>query len=60
MEFGGIAILDLTQRMFLSPDQVRFQYIKEGMMNTVSLILLYRCLFRTPLKMYGLVCGRWN
>ena len=30
MEFGGIAILDLTQRMFLSPDQVRFQYIKEG------------------------------
>lgn len=29
MEFGGIAILDLTQRMFLSPDQVRFQYKKK-------------------------------
>ena len=28
MEFGGIAILDLTQRMFLSPDQVRFQLYK--------------------------------
>ena len=26
-------------------------------MNTVSLILLYVVCFRTPLKMYGLVCG---
>ena len=29
-EFGGISILDLTQRMFLLPYQVQFQYIKGG------------------------------
>ncbi len=30
MEFGGIAILDLAQHLFLSPEQVRFTYIGEG------------------------------
>lgn len=30
MEFGGIAIMDLTQRLFLLPEQSRFHYIKEG------------------------------
>ncbi len=44
MEFGGIAILDLTQRMFLSPDQVRFQYIKEGD-DEYSLSNIYCTLF---------------
>lgn len=30
MEFGGIAIMDLSQRLFLLPEQTRFHYIKEG------------------------------
>lgn len=57
MEFGGIAILDLTQRMFLSPDQVRFQYIKEGDDEYSLSNSTVRCLFQDSFKMYGLVCG---
>ena len=30
MEFGGIAILDLSQRMFVSPENFNFQIIKGG------------------------------
>ena len=29
-EFGGIAILDLSQRLYLSSEQIHFQYIEEG------------------------------
>lgn len=29
-EFNGIAILDLKQRLFLLPQQLRFEYIREG------------------------------
>lgn len=30
MEFGGIAIMDLSQRLFLLPEQTRLHYIREG------------------------------
>lgn len=30
MEFGGIAIMDLSQRLFVLPEQTQFHYIKEG------------------------------
>lgn len=58
MEFGGIAILDLTQRMFLSPDQVRFQYIKEGDDEYSLSNSTVRCLFQDSLK--NVWAGMWG
>ena len=58
MEFGGIAILDLTQRMFLSPDQVRFQYIKEGDYEYSLSNSTLRCLFQDSFK--NVWAGMWG
>lgn len=58
MEFGGIAILDLTQRMFLSPDQVRFQYIKEGDDEYSLSNSTVRCLFQDSFK--NVWAGMWG
>ena len=58
MEFGGIAILDLTQRMFLSPDQVRFQYIKEGDGEYSLSNSNVRCLFQDSFK--NVWAGMWG
>lgn len=57
-EFGGIAILDLTQRMFLSPDQVRFQYIKEGDDEYSLSNSTVRCLFQDSFK--NVWAGVWG
>lgn len=57
-EFGGIAILDLTQRMFLSPDQVRFQYIKEGDDEYSLSNSTVRCLFQDSFK--NVWAGIWG
>lgn len=58
MEFGGIAILDLTQHMFLSPDQVRFQYIKEGDDEYSLSNSTVRCLFQDSFK--NVWAGMWG
>ena len=58
MEFGGIAILDLTQRMFLYPDQVRFQYIKEGDDEYSLSNSTVRCLFQDSFK--NVWAGMWG
>lgn len=58
LEFGGIAILDLTQRMFLSPDQVRFQYIKEGDDEYSLSNSTVRCLFQDSFK--NVWAGVWG
>lgn len=58
MEFGGIAIWDLTQRMFLSPDQVRFQYIKEGDDEYSLSNSTVRCLFQDSFK--NVWAGMWG
>ena len=58
MELGGIAILDLTQRMFLSPDQVRFQYIKEGDDEYSLSNSTVRCLFQDSFK--NVWAGMWG
>lgn len=58
MEFRGIAILDLTQRMFLSPDQVRFQYIKEGDDEYSLSNSTVRCLFQDSFK--NVWAGMWG
>lgn len=58
MEFGGIAILDLTQRMFLTPDQVRFQYIKEGDDEYSLSNPTVRCLFQDSFK--NIWTGVWG
>ena len=50
LEFGGIAILDLGQRMFLTPDQARFQYIKEGDDEYSLSNPTVRCLFQDSFK----------
>lgn len=58
IEFGGIAILDLTQRMFLTPDLVRFQYIKEGDDEYSLSNPTVRCLFQDSFK--NIWTGVWG
>lgn len=58
VEFGGIAVLDLTQRMFLSPDQVRFRYIKEGDDEYSLSNPTVRCLFQDSFK--NIWAGVWG
>ena len=58
LEFGGIAILDLTQRMFLSPEQVRFHYIKEGDDEYGLSNSTVRCLFQDSFK--NVWAGIWG
>lgn len=57
-EFGGIAVLDLTQRMFLSPEQVHFQYIKEGDDEYSLSNPSVRCLFQDSFK--NIWAGVWG
>lgn len=45
-EFGGIAIMDLTQRLFLLPEQTRFQFIEEGDDGYSLSNSSVRCLFQ--------------
>lgn len=58
MEFGGIAILDLTQRLFQSPDQVRFDYIKEGSDEYGLSGSTVRCLFQDSFR--NVWAGTWG
>lgn len=57
-EFGGIAVLDLTQRMFLSPEQTQFQYIKEGDDGYSLSNSTVRCLFQDSFK--NIWVGVWG
>lgn len=57
-EFGGIAVLDLAQRMFLSSEQVRFQYIKEGDDEYSLSNPSVRCLFQDSFK--NIWAGVWG
>ena len=59
-EFGGIAVLDLTQRYIcvFGPD-VRFQlYKSKVMMNMVCLVLAVRCLFQDSFN--NIWAGTWG
>ena len=49
-EFGGVAILDLSQRLFVLPDQINLRYIKAGddeysLSNSTA-----RCVFQDSFK----------
>ena len=58
VEFGGIAVLDLAQRMFLLPEQVRFQHIKEGDDNYSLSNPSVRCIFQDSFK--NVWAGTWG
>lgn len=58
LEFGGIAILDLTQRLFQSPDQVRFDYIREGSDEYSLSGSTVRCLFQD--SFHNIWAGTWG
>lgn len=45
-ELGGISILDLSQQLFLSPEEVRFTYIEEGNNEYGLSSSTVRCLFQ--------------
>jgi signal transduction histidine kinase/ligand-binding sensor domain-containing protein/DNA-binding response OmpR family regulator len=57
-EFGGIAILDLSQRLFLLPQQVQFQYIKEGDDKYSLASSSVRCLYQDSYK--NVWAGLWG
>lgn len=58
IEFGGIAILDLTQQMFQSTDGTRFHYIKEGDDEYSLSNPTVRCLFQDSFK--NIWAGVWG
>lgn len=58
IEFGGIAILDLTKQMFRSSDGTRFYYIKEGDDEYSLSNSTVRCLFRDSYK--NIWAGAWG
>ncbi len=57
-EFGGIAILDLTQRLFVSSEQVHFNYIKEGSDEYGLSSSSVRCLFQDSFN--NVWAGTWG
>ena len=57
-EFGGIAILDLTQRLFLLPEQVHFNRIKEGYDEYGLSNSTVRCVFQDSFK--NVWAGTWG
>ncbi|MDR0939989.1 MAG: response regulator [Mediterranea sp.] len=50
MEFGGIAIMNLSQRLFTLPEQVQFQYIREGDDGYSLSNSSVRCIFQDTFK----------
>ncbi|WP_195370443.1 MULTISPECIES: hybrid sensor histidine kinase/response regulator transcription factor [Parabacteroides] len=50
MEFGGIAVMDLTQRLFQLPEQSRFHYICEGDDGYSLSNSSVRCIFQDSFK----------
>nr|WP_129731011.1 hybrid sensor histidine kinase/response regulator transcription factor [Parabacteroides goldsteinii] len=50
MEFGGIAVMDLTQRLFQLPEQSRFHYIREGDDGYSLSNSSVRCIFQDSFK----------
>ncbi|NDV80624.1 two-component regulator propeller domain-containing protein [Bacteroides sp. 51] len=58
MEFGGIAIMDLTQRLFLLPEQTQFHYIKEGDDGYGLSNSSVRCIFQDSFK--NVWAGVWG
>ncbi len=58
LEFGGIAILDLTQRLFQLPDQLHFDYIREGNDEYGLSGSTVRCLFQDSFE--NIWAGTWG
>ena len=58
MEFGGIAIMDLSQRLFLLPEQTQFSYIKEGDDGYSLSNPSVRCIFQDSFK--NIWAGIWG
>ena len=57
-EFGGIAILNLTQRLFVSSEKVQFSYIKEGSGEYGLSSSSIRCLFQDSFN--NIWVGTWG
>lgn len=57
-EFGGIAILDLTQRLFVSSEKVRFNYIEAGNDEYGLSSSSIRCLFQDSFN--NVWVGTWG
>jgi signal transduction histidine kinase/ligand-binding sensor domain-containing protein/DNA-binding response OmpR family regulator len=57
-EFGGIAILDLSQRMYLLSQQIPLQYIKEGDDKYSLTTSSVRCIFQDSYK--NVWAGLWG
>jgi len=57
-EFGGITILDLSQRLFLLPQQVQLQYIKEGDDKYSLASSSVRCIYQDSYK--NVWAGLWG
>ena len=58
MEFGGIAIMDLSQRLFLLPEQTQFHYIREGDDGYSLSNSSARCIFQDSFK--NIWTGVWG
>lgn len=58
MEFGGIAIMDLSQRLFLLPEQTQFHYIREGDDGYSLSNSSTRCIFQDSFK--NIWTGVWG
>lgn len=58
MEFGGVAIMDLSQRLFLLPEQTQFHYIKEGDDGYSLSNSSTRCIFQDSFK--NIWAGVWG
>ena len=57
MEFGGIAVVDLSQQLFRSSDQIHALSIREGDDEYGLSNSSIRCLLQDPSVMYGQVPG---
>lgn len=57
-EFGGIAVLDLTQRLFVSSEDVRFNYIKASNDEYGLSSSSVRCLFQDSFN--NIWAGTWG
>lgn len=58
IEFGGIAVMDLSQRLFLLPEQTQFHFIREGGDGYGLSNSSVRCLFRDSYK--NVWAGVWG
>ena len=58
MEFGGIVIMDLSQRLFLLPGQTHYSYIKEGDDGYSLSNSSVRCIFQDSFK--NIWAGIWG